>query len=142
VLSITPRPRSLMSGTNFPYPLFTSTRKEFVSINPDDQELFSVARSWIASDGNVMVGELYEGQNSRDWIPIDRDEVWRVLLRVTAANAKPAEITLEMHAGEKSVEVRRVPLQAEIILSVPLNCPSNCTPCTPLLFHSKDGLPF
>jgi hypothetical protein len=112
LINITPHPRDLMAGTAFPYSVFTSTGREFVGINPDDEEKFSIARSWIASDSRVIIAELYGGQNStkRDWISIDQDEVWQVLFRVTAANTKPVEIKLEMRAGKKSVEVRKLPL--------------------------------
>jgi len=108
LISVMPRPRSPMSGTAFPYSMFTTTGREFVRINPEAEEFFTVARSWISSEGRVIAADLYtKVQNGpgRDWIPIDKDEVWHLVVRATAANAKTAEIELEMRPGKEAVEV-------------------------------------
>jgi hypothetical protein len=111
LISINPRPRDSMYGADFPYPLFTSTGNEVVRINPGDEELFAVAQSWLSSENKVIVAGLNKKVPQAivtDPIAINKDEVWRLLLRTTAANAKSAEIKLEITPDTEAIEISKI----------------------------------
>jgi hypothetical protein len=107
LIDINPRPRYSKYTADFPYPLFTSNGNESVRINPHDEQLFSLAQSWQSSDGRIIV----DGINRKIWmqpyteVAIEKDELWKLRVRVTAANAKAKEVELKMSPAFRAVRV-------------------------------------
>jgi len=108
---IAPRPRDTQFSGDFPYPVYSEQLSQGVPvlINPDTEHLFEIAMVWKGGeDGKqLIVGGLgKQPGNYNSGIFMDRDEVWHLHMRVTAANARPFEIVFKMWADNGSIHLR------------------------------------
>lgn len=109
---IAPRPRDTQFSRDFPYIVYSANASQGmpVLINPDVEHLFEIGMVWKGGeDGKqFIVGGLGKQPGSyTSGIFMDRDEVWHLHVRVTAANARPFEIVFRMWTEDGSIRLER-----------------------------------
>jgi hypothetical protein len=110
---IEPKPRDAQFTGDFPYTIYSANSSQVmpVLINPDAEHLFEIGMVWKGGEGGrqLIVGGLGRQPGSyNSGIFMDRNEVWHLHMRVTAANAKAFEIVFEMRAEDGLIHLKRL----------------------------------
>lgn len=80
--AISPRPRSQIFSRDFP------CHYNNFNLNPKEEQLIEVVRSWVSADGQLMIGRIDKLDRA---IPIEKDECWHLEISVTSAS-RPAQV--------------------------------------------------
>jgi hypothetical protein len=118
-LSPTPKAPGMFRG-DFPYRVTRAVAKylldlEPCQINPEQEELFEVAQSWVTGqpDNRLMVNRIdtkWPLDKLDGYIGIERDEEWRCDYRVSIANGDAIDFSLVMAPRGDTLSVDLVPL--------------------------------
>lgn len=112
--AITPSPRRQVFLNDFPYRVaregLTIVEMKGCKINPKGEQLFEIARSWISSEGRLIVGGIDTKMSLAEWakaasFEMERDEHWNLTYRVMSANAQPVHFTLGMGANGDTLSI-------------------------------------
>lgn len=113
--NISPRPRDMEFGADFPYRVVRASVGRFesrgCSINPHEEEKFELLIWWISGDNRFIVDGINTKARTTD-VPrprfvLERDERWQLSYTVTAANARRVEFSIIVKVEDGSVSVVR-----------------------------------
>ena len=112
--AITPFPRQLFRR-DFPYRVahsgYEMVEGQGCAINPERQELFEIARSWISGEEGRLIVDGIDTKTPLRRFPgafeMERDESWRLTYRIASANGMPAnkDIIVIMEASGDTLSV-------------------------------------
>jgi hypothetical protein len=103
---IAPPPREPIFRADFPYRVrrvgHPNPESTGCPINPDAEEYFEIASSWISgSDNRLMVGGMDTKEDGEPFaVPFDVGESWVLKLRVSTATSEPLTAAIRMRAKD------------------------------------------
>jgi hypothetical protein len=112
--SVAPLPKAHIRS-DFPFPVAKAGQEwidrrlnvEATTINPDESELFELARSWRIDAWGLLVGWL-DTKPDGDSFPwrIDAEETWELIYEVTAANADALRFQIMLSVKDERVALK------------------------------------
>jgi hypothetical protein len=105
---MTSPPRSSAWQADYPYPIIQvglTADSNNCNINKDDDAVFEAMFAWASEGKTLFVG--LDTKNPGHPISIEKDERWKLDYVVTAENADPVTVALELYVENDVVVVRR-----------------------------------